>query len=159
MAPDVSTADRVIIHSDSSFGNSPYPFNGGFIEFGNAMVASVARTSKIVPQSTWEGELDAMVVMLKEGLFAENVLIDMGVKLKTKAIITDAKSAYETVRNPGPTKKSTHVERRLMYAREEFLRGKTTCHLVTTDKMMGDAKTKVVDRTKFFKCRQYEMNE
>ena len=46
-----------------------------------------------------------------------------------------------------------------MYAREEFLRGKTTCHLVTADKMMGDAKTKVVDRTKFFKCRQYEMNE
>lgn len=52
-----------------------------------------------------------------------------------------------------------HTRSRQQYAREEFLRGRTTCHLVTTDKMMGDGKTKVVDRTKCFKCRQNEMNE
>ena len=58
-----------------------------------------------------------------------------------------------------PTKKSAHVERWLMFARDLYLKNKIKMALVVTDDMMGDNMTKVVDRSKFFKCRNYQMNE
>ena len=111
------------------------------------------------PQSTWEAELAAMIAMIKEGIFAKNIGEDLGVKLGPTHVLTDSKAAYDTVRNPGATKKSTHVERWLMFARDLYLRKGFGLTLVTTHKMMADNMTKVVDRDKFFKCRDYQMGD
>ena len=46
-----------------------------------------------------------------------------------------------------------------MFARDLYLKNKIKMALVVTDDMMGDNMTKVVDRSKFFKCRNYQMNE
>ena len=96
--------------------------------------------------------------MIKESIFAKNILTDLGVKLQPTHVFTDSKSAYDTVRNPGATKKSTHVERWLMLARDLYLTKGITIGLVPTHLMMADDKTKVVDREKFFRCRNYQMN-
>ena len=45
-----------------------------------------------------------------------------------------------------------------MYARDLYLPKKITVSLVSTHKMMADNLTKVVDKTKFFVCRNYQMN-
>ena len=97
-------------------------------------------------------------MLIKESIFAENILtIDLKVKLQSTHVLTDSKSAYDTVRNPGATKRSTHVERWLMFARDLYLMKKITISLVSTHIMMADDKTKVVDREKFFRCRNYQM--
>ena len=44
------------------------------------------------------------------------------------------------------------------YARELYLRQIIFVILVPTDKMMADDKTKVIDREKFFRCRNFQMN-
>jgi len=157
--PDVSTGNRLIVHADSSFGKSPYPHGGGFVEWANAAVSGVSRKPKFAPQSTWEAELAVMVLLIKEAVFAENILVhDLKVELEATHVLTDSKAAYDSVRSPGATKKSTHVERWLMFARDLYLLKKISISLVSTHKMMADNMTKVVDKTKFFTCRNYQMN-
>lgn len=73
-------------------------------------------------------------------------------------MVTDAKSTFDIVRNPGVTKRSTHFERQLQIVREAFLNALIRMFLTTTDKMMADNMTKVLDRDKFFRCRNYQMN-
>ena len=72
-------------------------------------------------------------------------------------VLTDSKATYDTVRNPGATKKSAHVERWLMFARDAYLRKMFSMALVSTHKMMADMMNKVTDRDKFLKCRDYTL--
>ena len=102
--------------------------------------------------------MDAIVVLLKEMVFFIELCDDLGVKIKLPRLLTDSKSAVDIIKNPGVTKRSTHFERRLHYAREMYLHGRFVLHLVSTHDMMADGMTKVVDRDKFFKCRNYVMN-
>ena len=44
------------------------------------------------------------------------------------------------------------------FARDAYLHNKAKFFLTGTDTMMADSMTKVVDRTKFFVCRNYMMN-
>ena len=60
-------------------------------------------------------------------------------------------------RTSAATKKSTHVERWLMFARDLYLTKAIGLTLVPTHRMMADGMTKVVDKDKFFKCRDYAM--
>ena len=155
--PDSNSHVQLIVHADSSFGQSPYPYGGGFVEFRGAAISWHPRRHKTPPQSTWEAELSVMIAMIKESIFAKNIGEDMKVKLETTHVLTDSKSAYDTVRNPGATKKSTHVERWLMFARDLYLTKAIGLTLVPTHRMMADGMTKVVDKDKFFKCRDYAM--
>ena len=94
---------------------------------------------------------------LSDSWYLHSILNDLGVKPKLMHVLTDSKATYDTVRNPGATKKSAHVERWLMFARDNYLRGRFSMALVPTLNMMADMMTKVVDRDKFFKCRDYVM--
>ena len=73
-------------------------------------------------------------------------------------LVCDGKSALDIIKNPGVTKRSAHYENWLFFARDAFLTNKARFFHTTTDKMMADNLTKVVDRTKFFACRNYQMN-
>lgn len=62
--------------------------------------------------------------------------------------------------NPGVTKHTAHFERWLHYAREEYLRGWAEIYLTVTDLMMADDKTKALpEKSKFMRCRKYQLNE
>ena len=108
--------------------------------------------------STTEQELDALVEGLKDLFNTCGLLEDMDVKIKSPHAITDLKGAYDIVRNPGVTKRSAHFDRRLHYARDNYLKESFRLFLIGTNKMMADGLTKVVDRDKFFRCRNYMMN-
>ena len=62
------------------------------------------------------------------------------------------------IQNPGATKHSKHIERWVMFARDAFLHNRAKFLLTGTANMMADSLTKVTDRTKFYKCRDYMMN-
>ena len=103
-----------------------------------------------------------MVQLLKEGVFAKQNIDFIGSVTredgKAIASITDSKSAYDVVKNPGATKRTVHFDRWLHFARELYLRNAMKPFLTTTDKMMADVFTKAVDKTTFFRCRKYVMN-
>jgi hypothetical protein len=156
--PEATTKTGIIIHADSSFGTSPSPFGGGFIEWNNGAIAWVARKAKMVPDSTCKGELSAINTMMNEGIFANAAAQDMFVKLTVPHLITDASSAFDIIKNPGVTKRSATFERWLHYARDKYLHNQVKVFLTKTSTMMADDKTKALDRDKFLKCRAYQMN-
>ena len=114
---------------------------------------------KFKAMSTWQGELGAMVLMAKETIFFREVLPDMGEEInKPTPMLTDSKSANDTVENAGATKTSVSLERWFHFARDLVLRGKIRSILIGTNDMMADDKTKAVDRKKFMICRRVQMN-
>ena len=97
--------------------------------------------------------------MLKEAIFVLMILRDMGNKVDDRMpCITDSKSAYDIIQNPGVTKHTAHFQRWLHWAREQYLMGVIDLYLAGTHDMMADDKSKAVDRNKFFKCREFQLN-
>ena len=95
-------------------------------------------------------------MVLKEGEFDAQVCEFAGARLEAPtASITDNKAAVDVIRYPGATKRTLHFDRWLHFARELYLRNKIEMFLAGTDDMMADGFTKPVDKTKFFKCRDY----
>ena len=90
---------------------------------------------------------------LKESVFVLEILTDLGYEFESLPGFTDSKSGYDTVLNPGVTKRTAHFERWLYYAREMYLANKLLLSLVKDEEMMADALSKITDRVKFFKCR------
>ena len=70
----------------------------------------------------------------------------------------DSKSGYDTIMNPGVTKRTAHFERWLFWARELYMEKKLLLNLVRDEDMMADALSKVTDRGKFLKCRGALLN-
>jgi hypothetical protein len=149
------------VWGDASFGGSAVtPYGGGFIRWRNAAVAWLARKFKFIPLSTCEAEVAAMVNILKEAMFVIQVLRDMGYEMSDKMpVVTDSKSAADIVENPGVTKHTAHFSRWLHWARDLVLKHRIDVYLAPSEKMMADSLSKVVDRTKFFSCRKFQLNE
>jgi hypothetical protein len=155
---DLDKSPEII--GDASFGGQfVHPFAGGFIRWRNAAVVWIARKLKFVPQSSCEAEVAASVAMCKEATFVADVLEFMGVKVQLPMpLLTDSKSAFDIIQNPGATKHTIHFARWLHFARELWLKQVVSLYLVTTDKMMADDKTKPVEKTQFLKCRKAQLN-
>ena len=159
-AEGIRDMDKFLIgFSDSSFGKTPYPFGGGVIMINGSVGSYFSRKCKfLVPDSSAYAELHAIVEALKEAIFVNHIQEDMFGKSQIPLIITDNKAAYDMIKNPGATKHSKHIERWVMFARDAFLHNRAKFLLTGTANMMADSLTKVTDRTKFYKCRDYMMN-
>ena len=148
------------IWSDASFGGKQTnPYGGGFIMWHGACVSWIARRLRFIPLSSCEAEVAALVIMLKEALFVRAILEDLGLKFDVPwTAFTDSASGIDVIKNIGVTKHTTHFARWLHWARDLYLHKWFALTHVTTDMMMADDKTKVLDRAKFLKCRSYQLN-
>ena len=108
--------------------------------------------------STCEAEVAALVGALKEAMFVLEILRDLGHEFENVHGYTDSKSGYETIMNPGVTKRTAHFERWLYWARELFLNKKLLLNHIRDEDMMADSLSKVTDRAKFLKCRNAQLN-
>ena len=54
-------------------------------------------------------------------MFVLEILFDLGHEFDSVDGYTDSKSGYDTVMNPGVTKRTAHFERWLFWARELYL--------------------------------------
>ena len=147
------------VWSDSSFGGATVdPYGGAFIKWQGGAVAWFARKLKFIPLSTCEAEIAALVSALKEAIFVLEILRDLGHEFEYVRGYTDSKSGYDTIMNPGVTKRTAHFERWLFWARELYMEKKLLLNLVRDEDMMADALSKVTDRGKFLKCRGALLN-
>ena len=153
-----ATGVHPIIISDASFGTTIHPFSGGLVQWRNGPLAWVSRKAKFVPQSSCEIEVNAVVTVLKEGLFVKHLLGFLGIQLDgPMPCITDNKAAYDVIKQPGATKRTTHFSRWLHFAREQCLANAIKMYLTGTENMMADIFTKPVDKTTFLRCCAYIM--
>ena len=83
----------------------------------------------------------------------------MGVSLGVTQVITDSSSAFDVIKNPGVMKRNLVLDRKISFCRDAWQTGLVKMFHCTTDKMMGDSLTKVVDKTKFLTCRAYQLGE
>ena len=154
--------DVLIAFADASWGREAFPMAGGFLRWRRGPLAWMARQTKIPPQSSCEAEVGGLVPVLKEGVFAKQNIDFIGSVERGRGSpihsVTDSKSAYDVIKNPGATKRTVHFDRWLHFARELYLRNGMKIFLTTTDKMMADMFTKAVDKTTFLRCRKYVMN-
>ena len=147
------------VWSDSSFGGATVdPYGGGFIQWQNGAIAWFSRKLKFIPLSTCEAEIAALVSALKEAMFVLEILFDLGHEFDSVDGYTDSKSGYDTVMNPGVTKRTAHFERWLFWARELYLEKKLLLNHIRDEDMMADSLSKVTDRAKFLKCRATLLN-
>ena len=103
-----------------------------------------------------EVEVFGAVVIAKEAEFASQICEFVASDIEScTAIVTDNKAACDVIKYPGATKRTLHFDRWLHFARELCLRNKLEVFLTGTDNMIADIFTKPVDKTKFFKCRDY----
>ena len=147
------------VWADSSFGGATIdPYGGGFIKWQNGAIVWFSRKLKFIPLSTCEAEIAALVGALKEAMFVLEILRDLGHEFENVHGYTDSKSGYETIMNPGVTKRTAHFERWLYWARELFLNKKLLLNHINDEEMMADSLSKVTDRAKFLKCRKTQLN-
>jgi hypothetical protein len=156
--PAAQSSEVPIGHFDSSFGRTPYPFGGGFIEWRGAGVTWFARKPKTPPDSSAMGELAVTVEGSKAMIFTANVVEDMVGTIGVPHMLNDNKAAIDMIHKPGVTKKSVHYERWIHFARELHLSGRMKYFWCSTVQMMADGFTKVVDKATFLKGRAYYMN-
>lgn len=155
---DVST-ERLVVFSDASFGRDVNPFAGGFVQYRNGPLSWVSRKAKFVPLSSCEVEVFGIVMLLKEAVFASQIVEFLHESLKQKiAAVTDNQAARDVIKCPGATKRTVHFDRWLHFARELMLKNLVDIYFAPTALMMADGFTKAVDKTKFFKCRDYTMS-
>ena len=94
-----------------------------------------------------------------EAMFVIEILQDMCIELAGKvSCFTDSKSGYDVIRQPGVTKHTAHFDRWLHWARQLYLQKVISLYLGPTELMMADDKNKMVDRSKFFACRGFQLN-
>lgn len=108
--------------------------------------------------TTCEAEIAALVSALKEAMFVLEILFDLGHEFDSVDGYTDSKSGYDTVMNPGVTKRTAHFERWLFWARELYLEKRLLLNHIRDEDMMADSLSKVTDRAKFLKCRAAQLN-
>ena len=146
--------------ADATFCNDSFPFIGGFIEWRKGPLMWKTQKAKFVPVASTHIELAALVLMVKEGLFAYQILEDVhgpGVISGPIQVMTDNSAAKDVINNPGATKHTTHFERWLHFARHLRLTNKIAVHLVKSEMMVADIFTKPLPKMPFSRCRSFLM--
>ena len=144
---------------DSSFGREPKPFGGFAVMALNGPLAWQARTTKIVPDSTAEAEIDIASRAAKVTAGVRMKFEDMGYPVSgPTALCTDNSAAYGIITKPGQTARTTHFERRTMLAKRLYQRFVITPYLVVTALMVADIFTKALFDEDFKKFRTVLMN-
>ena len=153
------TKAHVVAFSDSSWGQTPFPFGGHAIFFCGAAVSFQARKLKIAPQSSAEAELAVYAEAAKDLRFVLNILQDLLIDVALPVpLFCDNQAAVSNVKNVGATARTRHYENWLMYGREQYLNKISTPMWISTTDQVSDIFTKALDKTTFLRFRALLLN-
>ena len=141
-------------YTDSSWGQTPFPFGGHVILFCGAAIAFQSKKLKIAPQSSAEAETAVYASTVKDLRFVLNVLKDLQQRVSLPvSILCDNQAAVSNVTNVGATQRTRHYENWVTFGREQYLSRVSVPQWVPTAEQVADIFTKALDKTTFLKFR------
>jgi hypothetical protein len=136
----------ITVSVDASHNNAPRAKSttGKASDLGAGCVECSSHAQSTVKGSSFESELDGMTSGIKISNHIRNILIEMGVETKTPIVVNDNKAMIEFVKGNGVPKGSKHMELRLYYTKEEYIKGNVELKYIKGDALKADALTKVL---------------
>ncbi|KAH9778820.1 Integrase catalytic domain-containing protein [Citrus sinensis] len=120
--------------------------------FNGCLVNWKATLQHVVALSTTEAEYTAATEAVKEALWLQGLMRELGVKQKTVTVYCDSSSALHLCRNPAHHERTKHIDIKLHFIRNEVSKGAVKMSKVHTDENPADMLTKVVTTAKFKVC-------
>ncbi|KAH9703677.1 hypothetical protein KPL70_011177 [Citrus sinensis] len=117
--------------------------------FNGCLVNWKATLQHVVALSTTEAEYTAATEAVKEALWLQGLMRELGVKQKTVTVYCDSSSALHLCRNPAHHERTKHIDIKLHFIRNEVSKGAVKMSKVHTDENPADMLTKVVTTAKF----------
>ena len=151
----------ISVFTDSSWGQTPFPFGGHVVFFCGGAVSNQSRKLKISPQSSAEAEYAVYAKAAKDLRFVINLLGPDGYQFPVHLPITihcDNSAAVSHIKNVGATARTRHYENWLAYGRDQYLNRVSEPNWIGTELQVADIFTKALDKTTFLKFRAMLLN-
>ena len=127
---------------DDSKSHSGYVFT-----MSNGVISHSSKKQSCIAQSSMEAEYYEMSEAAKEVMFLRNILDFLNFKLDRPIVInTDAKSAYDHVKNNVNHSRTKHFQRRHHFIRQAYQTGEVDIERVPAKIQTADILTKPLDR-------------
>ncbi|KAH9687889.1 Integrase catalytic domain-containing protein [Citrus sinensis] len=120
--------------------------------FNGCLVNWKATLQYVVALSTTEAEYTAATEAVKEALWLQGLMRELGVKKKTVTVYCDSSSALHLCRNPAHHERTKHIDIKFHFIRNEVSKGAVKMSKVHTYENPADMLTKVVTTAKFKVC-------
>ncbi|KAH9647613.1 hypothetical protein KPL70_025255 [Citrus sinensis] len=111
-----------------------------------------ASLQHVVALSTTEAEYTTATEAVKEALWLQGLLGELGVKQKSVTIHCDSSSAIHLCKNPAHHERTKHIDIKLHFIRNEVSKGAVKMAKVHTDENPANMLTKAVPSAKFNIC-------
>jgi hypothetical protein len=144
---DASYADVISDKRKSSYGY--------VITLNGTAISWKASKTSMVVQSTCEAEYYAMCQLTRQVLWLRNLRIELGHQSPNETIqaYSDNQSALKFSRNQTKKSNMKHIDLKLYFTKEAIDRKQIVYDYISTDEMVADIFTKVLDKTKFITNR------
>ena len=123
-----------------------------FYTLGGTTVSWMSRLQKSVALSTTEAEYMAIFKTIKEMIWFENFLEELGKKQEDNTLYSDNQSAIHLVKNSVFHARMKHIQLRYHFTRELISNGTLSLKKILGSKNHADMLTKVVTNEKLKLC-------
>ena len=125
---------------------------GYVFTLARAPVSWKSTLQSTVALSTTEAEYMALTEAVKEAIWLQGLLVELGVGQKNIAIYSDSQSAIHLAKNPVFHVRTKHIDVRYHFVREILSEGSILLQKIGTADNPADMMTKVVTAIKFNHC-------
>jgi len=132
----------------------------GFISMiGNNIISFKSKKQKIVAQSSCEAEYIAMAYAIKETLWIERLLTEVGIDFDTSIIYCDNMGAIKIAQKQASTGRTKHLDIRLQMIKDLVAKEEMKIQYVQSSLNIADIFTKPLGRLLFSRVAEAIMNK
>ncbi|KAE8700517.1 hypothetical protein F3Y22_tig00110556pilonHSYRG00215 [Hibiscus syriacus] len=147
--------EKVVGYVDSDYAGSIDTRKSltGFIftVFGTA-VSWKSNLQSVVALSTTEAEYIAVTEAIKEAMWLQGMVEELGIQQKVLTVFCDNQSTIHLTRNQVFHERSKHIDVKLHFVRDVVTKGSITVKKIPTEENPADMLTKALPATKFRHC-------
>ena len=148
-------ADGIRGFSDASWGSdvdTSYSVSGLLVLIGNSPIIWRSARQTIIAQSTMEAETMALVEMVKELVWLDEILQELKPVMPKEfgriEVLIDNESAMFAIKNAVENGSTKHFTRKLRFVRDHYSKGLFSLRHVSTNRNLADALTKPLSASK-----------
>ena len=141
-------ADGIRGFSDASWGSdvdTSYSVSGLLVLIGNSPIIWRSARQTIIAQSTMEAETMALVEMVKELVWLDEILQELKPVMPKEfgriEVLIDNESAMFAIKNAVENGSTKHFTRKLRFVRDHYTKGLFSLRHVPTNSNLADALT------------------